>query len=87
MRIVQMVLGEFLCEDPANIVSVASQVISRLRTILTMCAKAMDMLLNGFPHIPLGGLDGLTVAEAAGNRRTICEVPFVLRFLFDDNLK
>jgi hypothetical protein len=45
------------------------------------------MLLNGFTDVSLGMLDGLTVAETARNRRTICEIPFVLRFLLDDNLK
>jgi hypothetical protein len=54
-----------------------------LRDRLALRQQGGDMLGDRLAHVPLGVLDGLPVAETAGQRRTPREIAGVIGFLFD----
>ena len=58
-----------------------------LRDFLSLIQQNDEVLLEGFPYIDPGFLNGKTVAEAAWQRRAVGQIPLILRFLLDDDLK
>jgi hypothetical protein len=58
-----------------------------LGDFLSLIQQNDEVLLQGFPNIIPGFLNGKTVAEAAWQRRAVSQISLIFRFLLDYDLK